>query len=160
MDLNWQYLADVYLHMCDVHLDPPKTWYVQSAVIRCTSDVLEPSHLHVWMSHKPSWAAFYPGRSASRCFLDLWAPQNVSRCGFIAFFPTVSTVMSAQAYKYHSAHQTERCLSRLFQLYFSSLRCRRGTCFLDNAILISPFFQVPLIWADMKTLHVYFSPPT
>lgn len=38
---------------------------------------LEPSHLHVWMSHKHSRAAVYPVRSASRYFLDLWAPQNV-----------------------------------------------------------------------------------
>lgn len=38
-----------------------------------------------------------------------------------------------------------RCLSALFQLYFSRLRCRGGTCFLDNAVVISPFFRVPLI---------------
>lgn len=71
--------------------------------------------------------------------------------------------MSAQAASlripFSTSHtQIGRCLSLLFQLYFSRLRCRRGTCFLDNAVVISPFFQVPLIWADMKTLHVYFFP--
>lgn len=71
--------------------------------------------------------------------------------------------MSAQAASFRipfstSHTQIGRCLSLLFQLYFSRLRCRRGTCFLDNAVVISPSFQVPLIWAEMKTLHVYFFP--
>lgn len=25
VDLNWQSLGDVYLHICDVHLNPPQT---------------------------------------------------------------------------------------------------------------------------------------
>lgn len=49
------------------------------------------------MSHKTSWAEFCPGRNASRCFLDLSAPQKVSRCELVAVFSTVTTVMSAQA---------------------------------------------------------------
>lgn len=38
----------------------------------------EPEDLYVWMSHKPSWAAFYPVRSASRFFsgsLSSWECQ-------------------------------------------------------------------------------------
>lgn len=75
----------------------------------------------------------------------------------------MTTIMSARAASlqilFSTSHtQIVRCLSLLFQLYFSRLRCRSGTCFLDNAVVISPFFQVPLIWADMKPLHVYFFP--
>lgn len=55
--------------------------------------------------------------------------------------------------------QIGRCLSLLFQLYFYRLRCRRGTCFLDNAIVISPVLPSTLNLSGYENSScVFFSP--
>jgi len=78
------------------------------------------------------------------------APENVFPYVFISVALTITSVMSAHEASFWMAlstsyTQTRRCLSLLFQLYFTRLRCHCGTCFLDNANVISPFFQEPLI---------------
>lgn len=104
-----------------------------------------------------------PKKAVSTSEFLLLAPEDVSLHVFISVILTITPVMSTQAASFRipfttSHAQIGRCLSLLFQLYFSRLRCHHGTCFLDNAVVISPFYQVLLIWADMKTLHVYFLP--
>lgn len=66
---------------------------------------------------------------------------------------------SIQRWNKSTSHTpTGRFLSPLFQLYFLRLRCRRGTRFLDNAIVISPFFQVPLNLSGYENSSCAFFP--
>ena len=157
--------------MCGLHLYARKIQYLFGGVIQ--SHFLDKrrfhrrsSHLHAAVCNKPFLSIVESCEKAPWGCLQilLLAPEDVSP--FISAILTITPVMSAQAASlripFSTSHtQIGRCLSLLFQLYFSRLRCRRGTCFLDNAIVISPVFQVPLIWADMKTLHVCgFFPPS
>lgn len=137
---------------CVQVLSPPNASHI--CMLACASSLFK----HCLILQIKAWKGTFR--------IPLFSPENISPYVFISVIRTMTIViMSTETASLRIPFSTShtwigRCLSLLFQLYFSRLRCRRGTCFLDNAVVISPFFQVPLIWTDMKTLHVYLFFPT
>lgn len=162
VDSNWGQQRSGCVHHTPVHSEG-------SAFVLWRNPELLSLHVQITlmcnagMCNKHFQASAYLTRLFPHGTSSFLAPEDVSPNVFISVILTITPVMSVQAASFRipfstSHTQIGRCLSLLFQLYFFRLRCRRGTCFLDNTTIISPFFQVPLIWADMKTLYVYFLP--